>query len=313
MRCAGSWPPSGKPRPSGYTQKDCNGPRFRTRGPRSPERFRVLSTVGILYHPRRPRARDEAAWLFEELGKRGIRAELGNGWDESLLHSVCANRDLIIALGGDGTIIRVARFAAPFNVPVLGINMGRVGFLAELTPDTLHDRVDAIAAGQFWIERRTMLDVECRAGGAVLTSVALNEVAVARGSAPRAVHVRTVLDGDRFTTFTADGVLVATATGSTAYSLAAGGPILYPESGDFMLTPVAPHLHIGRSIVVPGDTIVTLCLDTDRPAVLSVDGGEETPLEPGDTVTVRKSALQSSFARLGPRKYFYTALAERLR
>jgi NAD+ kinase len=122
-----------------------------------------------------------------------------------------------------------------------------------------------------------------------------------------------MLDGDEFMTFTADGVLVATATGSTAYSLAAGGPILYPESQDFMLTPVAPHLHIGRSIVVPGDTVVTLCLDTDRPSVLSVDGGEETYLHAEDTVTVRKSALRASFARLGPRKYFYTALADRLK
>ncbi len=251
--------------------------------------------------------------MHDELQKRGVEAVLGDGWDENLLASVCCDRDLIVALGGDGTIIRVARFAAPFEVPVLGVNLGRVGFLAELTPDTLHDQVDEVAAGKYWIERRTMLDVECRTQESVQKGLALNEVAVARGAAPRAIHVRTVLDGDEFTTFTADGVLVATATGSTAYSLAAGGPILYPDSGDFMLTPVAPHLHIGRSIVVPGDTVVTLCLDTDRPAVLSVDGGEETPLTAEDTVTVRKSALQSSFARLGPRKYFYTALADRLR
>lgn len=273
----------------------------------------MLSTVAILYHPHRPKAREEAQWIHGELVQRGVDAALGDGWDENLLTSICCDRDLVIALGGDGTIIRVARAAAPFEVPVLGVNLGRVGFLAELTPETLHEQVDAIAERKYWIERRTMLDVECLAAGTVHRSVALNEVAVARGAAPRAIHVRTVLDGDRFTTFTADGVLVATATGSTAYSLAAGGPILYPDSGDFMLTPVAPHLHIGRSIVVPGDTVVTLCLETDRPAVLAVDGGEETSLTPRDLVTVRKSALRSSFARLGPRKYFYTALAERLR
>jgi NAD+ kinase len=273
----------------------------------------LLKSVAILYHPRRPRAHEEALWLHAELRSRSIDAALGDGWDGESLASLCCDRDLIVALGGDGTIIRVARFAAPFDVPVLGVNLGRIGFLAELTPDGLHLWVDAIAAGKYWIERRTMLDVEGRIRGDVQKGLGLNEVAVARGVTPRAIHVRTVLDGDEFMTFTADGVLVATATGSTAYSLAAGGPILYPESQDFMLTPVAPHLHIGRSIVVPGDTVVTLCVDSDRPAVLSVDGGEETYLHPEDTVVVRKSALHASFARLGLRKYFYTALADRLR
>ena len=141
----------------------------------------------------------------------------------------CVVIETVVALGGDGTIIRVARAAAPFGVPVLGINLGRVGFLAELTPDTLHQQSEAIARGKFWIERRIMLDVECRKKGLVQRGLALNEVAVARGAAPRAIHVRTVLDEDPFMTFTADGVLVATATGSTAYSLAAGGPILYPN------------------------------------------------------------------------------------
>jgi NAD+ kinase len=273
----------------------------------------LLSTVTILYHPRRPRALEEATWLRDELARQHIDVTIGNGWDEDLLEVVCSARDLVVALGGDGTIIRVARAAAPFGVPVLGVNLGRVGFLAELTPDTLHQQVKAITSGKFWIERRIMLDVECRTKDSVYRSLALNEVAVARGAAPRAILVRTVLDEDAFMTFTADGVLVATATGSTAYSMAAGGPILYPESQDFMLTPVAPHLHIGRSIVVPGDTTVTLCLATDRAAVLSVDGGEEMALQPEDTVTVRKSALQASFARLGPRTYFYTALADRLK
>ncbi len=273
----------------------------------------MLSTVTILYHPLRPRAREEAAWLGDVLARKHIDVTLGDGWDENILPDVCCDRDLIIALGGDGTIIRVARAAAPFGVPVLGVNLGRVGFLAELTPDTLHQQSDEIALGKFWIERRIMLDVEYHGSGALHRGTALNEVAVARGAAPRAIHVRTVLDEDPFMTFTADGVLVATATGSTAYSLAAGGPILYPESEDFMLTPVAPHLHIGRSVIVPGETVVTLCLATDRPAVLSIDGGEEMALQPEDIVTVRKSALRASLARLGPRKYFYTALADRLK
>lgn len=271
------------------------------------------SSVAILYHPRRRRAIDEAAWLERELRERGVEAITGDGWDPNLINAICRGRDLLVALGGDGTIIRLARFAAPLEIPLLGINLGRVGFLAELTPDTLHGEIDAIANGTYWIERRMMLDVEWRSAGRMQHSLSLNEVAVARGAAPRAIHVRTLLDGDEFITFTADGVLVATATGSTAYSLAAGGPILYPEAHEFMLTPVAPHLHIGSSIVVPGDTVVTLCLETERPAVLSVDGWDERAIGTDDSVTVRRSETSALFARLGPRTYFYRALADRLK
>ncbi len=273
----------------------------------------MLSNVAILYHPLRPAARAEAEWLLEQLHLRGINADAGDGWNQDVLDTICSGRDLVVALGGDGTIIHVARFAAAFEVPVLGVNLGRVGFLAELTPDTLHARVDALAAGHFWIERRTMLTAEYRRGETVQHALSLNEVAVARGTAPRAIHIRTMLDGNEFMTYTADGVLVATATGSTAYSLAAGGPVLFPDSQDFMLTPVAPHLHIGRSILLPGDSVVSLCLETRGQAVMSVDGGEAVELGPEDVVTVRRSSLHASFARLGPRTYFYTALAARLK
>lgn len=271
------------------------------------------SSVAILYHPNRALALETATWLAGELRARGLQVVSGSGWDVDLLAEICCDRELLVTMGGDGTIIRVARQAAPFGVPLLGVNMGRVGFLAELTPDTLPDKVDMIARGEYWIEQRMMLDVEWRGPSTSHGSVSLNEVAVARGIAPRAIHVRTMLDGDHFITFTADGVLVATATGSTAYSLAAGGPILYPDSRDFMITPVAPHLHIGRSVIVPGDAVVTLALETRRPAVISVDGGEEHALGHEDTVTVCRSQLSASFARFGPHRYFYAALADRLR
>jgi NAD+ kinase len=227
--------------------------------------------------------------------------------------SLCCDRDLVVVLGGDGTIIHVARLAGPYNVPLLGVNLGRIGFLAELTPQALHSGIDDLAGGKYWVEVRTMLDVRCAMGGQVSRFVALNEVTVARGIAPRAIHVSIQLDGLDFLTYTADGVLVATATGSTAYSLAAGGPILYPESSDFLITPVAPHLHIGRSMVVPGSTVVRLQLAVDRPAVMSVDGSEEHPLTMRDHVEVRRSDEVARFARLGPRRYFYDAIADRLK
>lgn len=273
----------------------------------------MLHSVAVLYHPRRKQAVTEAEWLGIELQKRGVDARVGNGWDDDTISHICCDRDLVVGLGGDGTIIRITRMASRLGVPVMGINLGRVGFLAELTPDGLHDHVDDIAEGRFWIEKRAMLDVHGMVDGQHLTFLCLNEVAVARGLVPRAVHVQTLLDGEVFTTYTADGVLVATATGSTAYSLAAGGPILYPESRDYIITPVAPHLHIGRSMIIPSDTVVTLKLSSERPAVLSVDGTEEHALRPQDHVDVCRSEHIARFARVGSRRYFYTAIDERLK
>jgi NAD+ kinase len=158
-----------------------------------------------------------------------------------------------------------------------------------------------------------MFDVHVHLDSGVETFLSLNEVAVARGVAPRAIRVQTMLDGDDFMTYTADGVLVVTATGSTAYSLAAGGPILYPESTDFVITPVAPHLHIGRSMIVPGDTRITLTVTSERAAVVSVDGMDEHSLKPHDSVEVHRSDLTAMFARFGKRDYFYEAIAARLK
>lgn len=273
----------------------------------------MLQSVTILFHPRREQAVAEAHWLAEALTQRGIRSTTGSGWDPETVDALCCDPDLIVAFGGDGTIIRVARLASRFAVPLLGINLGRVGFLAEMTPEVLHLKVDEVAEGRFWIEERAMLNVDACIDGVPFRLLCLNEIAVARGIAPRAIHVKTMLDDEEFMTYTADGVLVATATGSTAYSLAAGGPILYPESPDFVITPVAPHLHIGRSMIVPHDTVVCLELASDRPAVVSVDGTEEHNLRIHDRVEVRRSELSARFARLGARRYFYAAIADRLK
>lgn len=273
----------------------------------------MLQNVAIFFHPRKPKAIEEAEWLGLQLQSRGITVVLGDGWNSEVVRRDGCGSDLVVALGGDGTILHIARLLAPCKSPLLGINLGRVGFLAEMTPEDLHDRLDELAEGKFWIENRTMLDVRWHDGEIVEHFRCLNEVVVARGVSPRAIHIRTILDGNQFMTYTADGVLVATATGSTAYSLAAGGPILYPEAKEFLLTPLAPHLHIGRSIILPPEMTVSLSVGSDRPAVMSVDGAEERSLRPHQIVEVQRSDCEASFARLGPCTYFYEAIAERLR
>lgn len=273
----------------------------------------MLESAAVLYHPHRERAIAEAEWLDEELRRRDVRTVLGNGWDADLVRKAAGAAQLVVSLGGDGTIIHIARLLADSEVPLLGINLGRVGFLAEMTPAVLREKIAAIVAQEYRIEQRAMLDVELRQGQDREHFVSLNEVAVARGTSARAVHIETCLDGDPFMTYTADGILVVTATGSTAYSLAAGGPILNPEAPEIMLTPVAPHLHIGRSILLPPTMTVTLRARGDRPAIMSVDGADERTLGDEHIVTVRKSARAARFARFCPPTYFYEAIAARLR
>jgi NAD+ kinase len=273
----------------------------------------VLERVTILFHPRRRQAIQESEWLAAELKRRGASVAVGNGWDEQQVVDLGRGADLVVALGGDGTIIHVASLVAQYEVPVLGVNLGRVGFLAEMTPATMHQEIDTLAAGAYWVEQRAMLDVVWQGEERNESFLSLNEVSVGRGVSPQAVHITALLDGHEFLTYTADAVLVVTATGSTAYSLAAGGPIMYPEDRDFMLTPVAPHLHIGRSIIVPGTSTVRLTLSSDRPAFMSVDGWTERDLKPSHTVVVCRSKMTARFARFGECSYFYTAIAERLK
>ena len=273
----------------------------------------MLETAAILFHPVRPRAVEASSELADQLRSAGVDVALGSAFESENVRANIRGRQLTIALGGDGTILAVAREAAGTGVPILGINLGRVGFLAELTPATIKDALPRILAADFWIESRSALEATWPENGGTVTQLALNEVALARGTSTRAIRVGVTVDGFEYMTHTADGVLLATATGSTAYSLAAGGPIMYPEATDLLLTPVAPHLHIGRSLLLPGTASVRLELRGDREAMLSIDGETERAFSVGNSVQIRSSPKRAMFARLGPRSYFYSVLAHRLR
>jgi len=186
--------------------------------------------IGLLHHPRIPRSQtlavEIASWLREQ--ERTVWS--GSAWDEQAVLERITDFDLIITLGGDGTILRAARMAARHGVLILGINLGRVGFLAELTPANWRKKFPCLLGGQYWIEERMMLHAEFwRRGEPQQSFEALNDVVVSRGELARIVRLPTYIDGGYFTTYVADGLIVATATGSTAYALAVGGPILPPE------------------------------------------------------------------------------------
>jgi NAD+ kinase len=275
-----------------------------------------IQRVGILHHPRIPESLLMANSIADRLVSLGASPWLASIRDEELIAQQAASLDLVITLGGDGTILRAARLAAPHGARLLGVNMGNLGFLAELSTDDVLNKLPSIMEGKFWVEDRLMLQVSSihNEGRSKLASplIALNDAAVGRGFLSRTVRVETHIDGDYLTTYIADGVIVATPTGSTAYSLAAGGPILQPELRNLLVTPIAPHLTVVHSLVLLPTAVVELKIATDHPASLTIDGQKDIPLENGDIVTVTASPLVSKFVRMAPKAYFYRTLLERL-
>ncbi len=224
---------------------------------------------------------------------------------------------IVITVGGDGTILRAARLAGPRGVPLLGVNMGRLGFLTEVEAVDAEGLVPRYLSedGFSWVERRQM--VRALVSGPnrpqPLKFHALNEVVVGHGPASRLSRVHVRIDGVHLTTYAADSVIVASATGSTAYSLSAGGPILPPESTDMVLTAVAPHGDLSASVVVPAECVLELEAESDGTTIVAVDGFVDRVLEPGDRVAVSKSPYRADFLRTGPRASFYETLVYRLR
>ncbi len=222
--------------------------------------------------------------------------------------------DLIFTFGGDGTILRAARTAGPLHVPLVGINLGRVGFLTELNPWQAQERLSLFIEGKYWLEHRTMLLAELwRANEQVGRFLALNDVVASRAALSRVVNCTLSVNGHKVTTYVADGVIVATPTGSTAYSMAAGGPILHPELKSIVVTPIAPYLTIVKSLVLPDDNKIDLHIDTDDEAFLTVDGQTHVPLVDGDTLSITTSPDPCLFARVQDRAYFTSTLTNRLR
>ena len=272
----------------------------------------LLKNFLLLHHPKLPHSLVLAEQWAAQFKQLGANATIVSAWNDPEISRCIPQTDLAITLGGDGTILRAARLCAPVRVPILGVKMGRVGFLSEIEPEQFDARV--LVDGAYWIEERTMLHATCaRDGQTVGEFEALNDVVVGRGALARVIRLATFIDGDYLATFVADGAIVATATGSTAYVFAAGGPILAPEVKTLALVPIAPYLSQIKSLVLPEGSRVLFRLETDHRAILTIDGQTDVELQDGDEILVAASAHVARFARLRPRTYFFQTLVKRLR
>jgi NAD+ kinase len=222
--------------------------------------------------------------------------------------------DLLVVLGGDGTILSVVGQLGDRIKPVFGINVGSLGFLTCVNSSAYAEAVECIAAGKMVFSDRTLLEVTAQvAGNASTTMTGLNDAVLSRGEISRLVRLKARVNGEQLTEFNADGLIVATPTGSTAYSLSAGGPILAPESGAFVITPICPHVLTNRSIIVEEEAVIEIeVTEREYPVFLTVDGREPSPIEAGSTVAIRKSHRVLPLASL-PGVSFFSVVRQKLK
>jgi len=273
-----------------------------------------LGVVGVVYVTSSPAAVEMMEKLRRTLVAHERRVWTCDSRADDHLDGQLAGTDVVIVLGGDGTILSVARRCAEQQTPILGVNFGRVGFLTELEPAEVDEKLPLYLEGAFWVDERSMLKAEVESAGTIHSLMALNDIVLVRGAEPRVVRVKIWIDGHVYNTTVADGVIVSTATGSTAYNLSAGGPILHPHVRSKVLTPIAPHLVADRSLILEAGATITLELQPrSTGAVLSADGQINVDVAVGSQVTVTSSALMTRFLRRKPPTYFYRILSAKLR
>jgi NAD+ kinase len=275
-----------------------------------------MKRIGIIFHPLNEAAGNLARELEQFLGTRGVSAWLCSAWEVDTARTCVDGTDLVLSIGGDGTILRAAQAILPRQVPITGINLGNLGFMTELTVDEAKDKLSALLAGEGWLDERSLLEAELLATGEPAgrqTFYALNDMVIAHGEVARVIRVEASVDGQLLTTYKADGVIVSTATGSTGYALAAGGPILHPQAKEMLLLPILPHLSASYKLVLPSTSTIELRASTLHSAALTVDGHIVTPLPDGTVVTVRRSSNTVSFLRIHSDTSFFGSLEKRLK
>jgi len=270
--------------------------------------------LGIAYSSWVSEAEPLAQDLADRLGKYGTVwmcpvSELDSKWE------TVPNPSLLVSVGGDGTILRAVRTIAKHDVPLLGVNLGRVGFMTELSVSDALSHIDEYIEGSTWVEERAMLQATVLPGGSddgSSTFHGLNDAVVGRGTVARLVYAEVTVDGQLLASYATDAVVISTATGSSGYILSAGGPVLYPESNSLIVKPVVPQMADPSAVVLRPGAVVEVFVQTNHQAMLSVDGFDDWALKPEDVVRVEQSPYKAKFLRTGQPRFFPAGLAQRL-
>jgi NAD+ kinase len=281
-----------------------------------------FQSIGIISRPRRSDLCVVVPPLLKWLEARGIQTLideetancLPNGAKGLTRQKVADSSQLLLVLGGDGTLLAAARLAAPRGIPVLPINMGSLGFLTNFTLQELHPALDNTLEGRFSLSERVLITVDLeRAGKIIDTQRVLNEVVINKGALARMIELELIIDGDFVCRYRADGLIIATPTGSTAYSLSAGGPIVHPTVESFVITPICPHMLSDRPLVIRDSSTIEMKLAGNTESVfLTLDGQRGIPLQPGDIV---RAARAKELLKLiqPPKKSYFEILRNKLK
>ncbi|MFC1978714.1 NAD(+)/NADH kinase [Chloroflexota bacterium] len=270
-------------------------------------------SIGIIYNPSIPASDSLAHELESRLPQMGSSAWLCSSWDDKKAKQLAVGTSLLISIGGDGTILKTARIAVPWSIPILGINLGKLGFMTEVAAKDAIYKLPNYLSGKGWIDERTMIQAEINSGkDDKVVFNALNDITIGRGSKLRVINVSTSIDDAHLTTYKADGVIMSTATGSTGYSLSCGGPIINPKSKVILLLPVAAHLTMSAPLILASTSVIELQVDFDHQAILSIDGQVETELSSGDKIRINRSPYTTHFLRIKPENYFYQMMSLKL-
>ncbi len=272
-----------------------------------------MKFIGILHQSRIPESELLAEKIASWLKDQGIHSWVGSAWDDKEINGQLSDFDLLIVLGGDGSTLRAARLMTPYDAPIFGINLGRVGFLSEAQPGEWHEKLSKVLEGDYWLERRLRMHADLQRNDTIIgTYPALNEIVIGRGQHARVIRLHLIVDGDLVTTYVSDALIVATPTGSTAYAMAAGGPLLPPQLQNFVVVPVASHLSLNRPLVLHEEAEIEVRVEMDHEANLTADGQQGAELQTGDWITVQKHERPCLFVRVDPPGYFYRRLMRRL-
>jgi NAD+ kinase len=277
-----------------------------------------VKAIAIFFQGRKQDTLEVANQLIPVLQQQGyeVRSIDSRYEGEETPDPLIKGCDLALVLGGDGTILHAARLCAYANVPIVAVNFGRVGLLTELEPAEVLEELPHYLKREdsVWIDQRTMLEATLDQDGTQEKFLALNDVVIARGMWPRLVQISIWVDDHFYNTTHADGIIVSTATGSTAYNLAVGGPLLHPQVESIVLTPIAPHLASDRALILPPDACIKLQIfPGSQNGVFSADGQMNREIKNGATIQVQKSQCVTRFLRRRPPSYFYQIINAKLK
>jgi NAD+ kinase len=273
-----------------------------------------MKNIGVITNTEKDKGLIYTNQLIESIKKHGGQAILPtpcskNGMDgiDTEVEEICNRCDLIICLGGDGTFLKTARTAYLYEIPILGINLGSLGFLTDIEKGEIDKSVESIFSNNYTIEERMMISSKLYKGGKLFAEdVAINDVVISRAGIPRILHLSTFVDDNFIDMFPGDGIVVATPTGSTAYSLSAGGPIAEPTSKIIIVTPICPHILYSRSFIANGEQRIKVCVSDgfEHTAIVTVDGQKIYEITGGDYLEIEKTNSKVKMLKINSKNFF---------